>query len=236
MSDSHTEMQNTHKRSDITDRDNSNNKLMIPQSDGWDSVPPTPERFIKGRMLKFRDGAYFHNRNEPILADELQLVVIGVIVVWERWEDGEKVEQRITKPRQRHPKREELSHFDKSKWPEAKFGDEPSDPWHDTRYVHLLDPKTAEEYTFVTDTFGGRIAVGDLANQIAGVRCAHPGAIPLVSLGSEMMQTRSGQSRPKPYFKALEWRPGKDGGSAPPRADAALPIPEPAALDDEIPF
>src|SRR5262249_41984275 len=107
------------------------------------------------------------------------------------------------------------------------------DPWHDSRYLYLLDLKTAEDYTFVTDTYGGRRALGDLANQIAKVRCAHPGAIPLISLSSEMMQTKRG-SRPKPYFKVLEWRPGKDGGSAPPRLDAALPRPEPAEVDNSF--
>jgi len=30
-------------------------------------------------------------------------------------------------------------------------------------------------------------------------------------------------------------KPGKDGGSTPPRPDAALPRPEPAEVDDEIP-
>jgi hypothetical protein len=164
------------------------NKLMVPQGDGWDSVPPEPERFTKGRTIKFRDGAYFINRNEPILADELKLVVIGVTVAWVRWEDGRPVEHRVTRPHQRHPERGELNHFDESQWPSG-YDDKPADPWHDSRYLYLLDPKTAEDYTFVTDTVGGRRAVGDLANEIAKVRCAHPGAIPLVSLSSEMMPT-----------------------------------------------
>jgi len=85
-------------------------------------------------------------------------------------------------------------------------------------------------------SFGSCVrAVGDLANEIAKVRCAHPDAIPLISLSSEMMPTKMG-ARPKPYFKVLDWRPGKGEGSAPPRADAALPSPEPAELDDEVTF
>jgi len=169
-------------------------KLMIPHGDGWASVPPEPERFTKGRVIKFRDGAYFINRNEPILADELKLLVIAVTVAWVRWGDGMPVEHRITRPHQRHPEREELSHLDESEWP-IGFGDKPTDPWRDSRYVYLLDPGTAEDYTFVTETFGGRRAVGDLANQIAKVRCAHPDAIPLISLSSEMMP-KAGKLRP----------------------------------------
>jgi len=48
------------------DTNDSNNKLTIPQSDGWDCVPPERERLIKHRIIKFRDGAYFINRDEPI--------------------------------------------------------------------------------------------------------------------------------------------------------------------------
>jgi hypothetical protein len=60
-------------------------------------VPPEPERFTKGRVIKFRDGAYFINRNEPVLADELKLLVIGVIVAWVRW--GGRQEGRATQVR-----------------------------------------------------------------------------------------------------------------------------------------
>jgi hypothetical protein len=45
-----------------------------------------------------------------------------------------------------------------------------------------------------------------------------------------------GRQRPKPHFRVLEWRPGKDGGSPPPPPNAALPTPARAELDDEIPF
>src|SRR5262249_2561515 len=150
------------------------------------------------------------NRNEPILADELKLIVTGVTVAWVRWEDGLPAEHRITGPHQQHPERDELDHNNKSEWP-IGFGNEPADPWRDSRYLYLLDPATAEDYTFVTETYGGRRAVGDLKNQIANVRCAHPGAIPLISLSSEMMPTKAGPSRPKPYFKVIDWRPGKGG-------------------------
>jgi hypothetical protein len=63
---------------------------------------------------------------------------------------------------------------------------------HDTRYVYLIDRKTAEEVTFVTDSDGGRRAVGDLSNRIALVRVAHPGAAPIVELVAGPWPTRYG--------------------------------------------
>jgi len=163
----------------------SSSKLMIPHGDGWASVPPEPERFTKGRVVKFRDGAYFINRNEPILADERQLIVTCVTVAWVRWEDGRPVEHRITGPHQRHPEREKLSHRDESEWP-IGFGDKPADVWRDSRYIYLLDPKTAEEYSFVTETYGG-----PQCRNTDDVPPGHQGR--RTSIGKEEIRQRNGQ-------------------------------------------
>ena len=87
----------------------------------------------------------------------------------------------------------------------------PSDPWRDTRYLRLIDPRTGQDYTFVTDTYGGRKAVGELKSQISNVRFAYPGAVPLVQLGSTMMKTSFGL-KPRPEFKVVGWR---NKGNAP---------------------
>ena len=41
----------------------------------------------------------------------------------------------------------------------------PKDPWQNTRFVYLVNPLSAEAYTFVTSSWGGRQAVNDLAEQ-----------------------------------------------------------------------
>jgi hypothetical protein len=72
-----------------------------------------------------------------------------------------------------------------------------------------MDPRTGQDYTFVTDTYGGRKAVGDLKSQITNVRFAYPGAVPIVQLGSTMMPTSYGL-KPRPEFKVVGWRNKQD--------------------------
>jgi hypothetical protein len=76
--------------------------------------------------------------------------------------------------------------------------------------LRLIDPRTGQDYTLVTDTYGGRKAVGDLKSQISNVRFAYPGAVPVVQLGSTMMKTAYGL-KPRPEFKVVGWRDNNRG-------------------------
>ena len=116
---------------------------------------------------------------------------------------------------------------------------EPVDRWRDTRYLRLIDPRTGQDYTFVTDTYGGRKAVGDLKSQITNVRFAQPGAVPIVQLGSTMMKTAFGL-KPRPEFKVVGWRNKNsaavqltDGSPKKPPEDTPSEIEPP--FNDQIP-
>ena len=98
-----------------------------------------------------------------------------------------------------------LGDLDEADWEISKLTDKPEDPWHDTRYLYLIDPLTGMDFTFITDTTGGRRAVSDLKRQIRNIRGANPNAVPLVELGSTMMPTRWGP-KPRPEFRVIEWR------------------------------
>jgi hypothetical protein len=52
---------------------------------------------------------------------------------------------------------------------------------------------------------GGRTAIGDLADQIANMRFAHPRAVPVVELGNAQMKTKFGVKL-RPLLKVLGWR------------------------------
>jgi hypothetical protein len=138
---------------------------------------------------------------------------------------------RVTHVGESHPLRDDLPDNDEAQWP-AGLNGEPSDPWRDTRYLHLIDPNTGADYTFVTDSYGGRRAVSDLKAQIANVRSVHPGAVPIVQLAATMMKTRFGQ-KPRPDFKIAAWRGKQEaGGNGKVKAVEHAE----ADMDDDIPF
>src|SRR5262249_36027412 len=122
------------------------------------------------------------------------------------------------RPIQRQPgkrllDREELSHTDQDEWEEGPSG-EPQDPWRNTRLVYLIDPQTAEAFTFSTSSWGRRGAVTDLGDQISRMRTVHPDAVPIVELRAVEMPTRYGR-KSKPAFKVVGWRTASGEQPAP---------------------
>ena len=102
----------------------------------------------------------------------------------------------------------------------------------------MIDPRTGRSFTFVTDTYGGRAAVGELKDAIANVRRARAGVVPMVRLGFKMMTTRFGP-RPRPVFEVVEWRGGGSNDEAPrpiePDKRGAITHRK-EEFEDEIPF
>src|SRR5262245_53619311 len=146
----------------------------------------------------------------------------------------------MRQPGKKLSERDELGDLDKTQWELGPDG-QSKDPWQNTRFVYLVDPVSAEAYTFVTASWGGRQAVNDLAEQIQRMRHARPGASPLVELQAEPWLTRFGR-KSKPCFKVVEWRGGgpRNGDPTP-----ALALVEdktdtsavtPRGVDDHIPF
>jgi hypothetical protein len=212
-------------------------EIIATADDGF-SVREKTTGTIIGKMIKFLDGRYIVDKTETLPADTT-LVALGVVTVWVNWVDGKPIDHRVTQPGQQHPERDELPDQDVSLWPPG-LNDEPSDPWRDSRYLHLVDPQTGADYTFITDSYGGRRGVGELKSQIANVRSVHPAAVPLVKLGSVPWKTRYGMKQ-RPEFKVVGWR-GKQDSGAPlqqpverkPTERRALPAAEP--INDSIPF
>ena len=176
----------------------------INNTDGFSVAEKGGSNLIVGKMVKFTiDGKYKVDKAD-ILPDNTRLVAIDVTTAWVRWDEEKPSEHRITQPGLIHPERTDLPDQDEATWQPGLNG-EPADPWRDTRYLRLIDPRTGQDLTFVTDSVGGRKAVGELKSQITNVRFAHPGAVPVVQLGSTMMKTSFGL-KPRPEFKVVGWR------------------------------
>jgi hypothetical protein len=176
----------------------------IVQADGFTVAEKPGSNLIVGKMLKFTVDSKYKVDKADNLPDNATLIAIDVTTAWVKWHDGKPIEHRITQPGQGHPDRADVPDRDESTW-EPGINGQPADPWRDTRYLRLIDPRTGQDYTFVTDTYGGRKAVGDLKSQISNVRFAYPGAVPVVRLGSTMMKTSFGL-KPRPEFKVVDWR------------------------------
>jgi hypothetical protein len=221
-----------------------NNAVAV--ADGFDTVPDESRGVIRGEIVRYLDGHYVIGKTEP--ADGRELVVTGVTTAWVKWR-GKEGKHRITEPGQYHPERDELGDLDQSNW-EIGLDDRPKDPWQDTRYLYLVDPRTGEEFTFITASAGGRKAVGDLASQIRNFRQGNPGAVPVARLESTTWKTKFGV-KPRPSFKIIGWKRGRAEQvvnsndtkklAAPRVQDDDVPpfedfVPEPEKIDDEIPF
>ena len=147
-----------------------------------------------------------------------------------------------------HPRHEDLPDRDKTLWQPGLDG-KPADPWKDSRYMHLIDLRTGQDYTFVTDTDGGRMAVGELKNAIRNVRIARPGALAVIKLDTGTFKSRKFGLVPRPVFEIVEYRGGElkevpaqlSDQSKPPEQASVVDLPaaeKPTLaqeLDDEIP-
>jgi hypothetical protein len=184
---------------------------MKAMNDGWeDAAAEAEKQLLRGSMLKFSDWNWSVGKEAVPMEKGRQLVAVNVAAAWVRWEDGKPVEYRLRVAGDRMPEREELGDDNEAAW-EGR----PRDPWQNTRFVYLIDPLSAELFTFSTSSWGGRAAVIDLADQIKRMRGAHPDAVPVVQLEAAPMQTRFGR-KSKPLFKVIGWKsPSGDGGTAP---------------------
>jgi hypothetical protein len=210
-----------------------------PTTDGWhDAAAEAGERQIRGQLLKFADWHWTVGKEAAPVEDGTQLVALATAAMWVRWEDGKPAEYRMRESGQRLPERDELDDLDESLWEEGPGG-EPQDPWRNTRLVYLVDPKTAEAFTFSTASWGGRSAVTDLGDQIVRMRTVHPDAVPIVELRSAEMPTKYGR-KSKPLFKIVSWKMADATAAAP--VERVLPAVKAEQqlgrreMDDEIPF
>jgi hypothetical protein len=214
---------------------------IINDDDGWkDAAAESAENVIKGTLLKFSDWRWTAGKEGTEIKEETQLVALDTAAAWVKWKDNRPVEYRMRVPGKRLPEREELADTDEEQW-EAGPDGKPRDPWQNTRFVYLVDPLTAEAFTFSTASWGGRHAVSDLADQIGRVRFARPGAVPVVELHAAPMLTKFGK-KSKPQFKVVDWRGGGKVEDAPKQIEhssspeSRKSTPAERVFDDQIPW
>jgi hypothetical protein len=203
--------------------------------DGWKAAADEGgQRILRGTLVKFADWQWTAGKEAARIPPEREFVATETIAAWVKWQGGKPVEYIVRASGADLPEREELGDTAEGTW-ELTPNNEPKDPWANTRLVRLLDPVTAEVFTFTTSSWGGRNAVIDLADQIVRMRQAHPGAVPVVQLDALPMQTRYGR-KSKPLFKIVGWK-CPAGNNQPTDGQPQNQVEHSVNdLDDELPF
>jgi hypothetical protein len=177
---------------------------LVPVSDGWDAAAnDASASHAKGGSIKFDAGAYFIGREKTLVEESRQFVAIDIREGWmflKKDCPAEFAMRPIGGPKPARPD----SFTNSSEWPPGS-----ADPWRYSKFLYLLDPATAEVFTFTSSTTGGRIGISDLTAQIQLMRSTRPGAVPIVELQSRGMKTKFGM-KPRPFFQVVGWRVKSD--------------------------
>jgi hypothetical protein len=203
---------------------------LVRKSDGWHlAAAENNARVIRGSIISFADW-HWHVRGDSAPIDGRKLVAIGTQALWQKWEHGKPTEHILRQPDKELPERDELGDNDPAEWEKGPDG-QPKNPWSNTRLVYLIDPESAEMFTFSTSSWGGRSAVSELGDQILRMRCGKPNAVPLVELCASPMITKFGR-KSKPHLKVVDWR----NTGAENVEEISDRTESERALDDELPF
>jgi hypothetical protein len=176
-------------------------KAVLP-ADGWaDAINTTSP--LKGTIVRCNDGQWLRGK-ETTPINGTQWLALRTRDCWARWKDSRPERYLFREAGRMLPERDELGDLDHAAWEPGPSG-EKRDPWQMTKFLYLANETTAELLTFSTSTFGGRGAIGDLADQIGLMRGAHPRAVPSVELANRPVQTRYGR-KTWPHLKVVGWR------------------------------
>lgn len=164
-----------------------------------------PVGVIRGALVKFSiDFHWVLQRDGVALPPDLELIVIDVARIVQRWINSKPVETIILEPGQPFPNMAKLNaEAPEAEWTE-KFG-KMTGPWQKQMVTYLLDPKTMDRYTFATNSVGGGIAtreIVDRTNWMRKLRGSH--VYPVVVLSDKFMPTNFG-GRQRPHFEIKRW-------------------------------
>src|SRR5262245_9608450 len=176
-------------------------------------------RVIQGELVKFTNEATWVGRDGEELPSDLELIVIDIGRIVQKWHDGNPVETIILAPGQPFPDVKAMNdQVPREEWIDGPDG-QPRGPWQAQHIAYMLDPKNMSRFSYPTGTVGGAIAIRDLVDRTKFVRRFRgPNTYPVVTLGDVFMNTRFG-GRQRPHFEVKRWVTIGEGGNA-------LPAPE----------
>jgi hypothetical protein len=179
----------------------------------------TSGRVIQGMLVKFTNESTWVDSAGEELPANLELIVIDVGRIVQKWSDGVPVETIILAPGQKFPDIKALNaEVPKEEWEEGPDGT-PRGPWQSQHLCYLLNEQDMTRYTWPTGTVGGAICIRDLVDRTKWMRRFRgQNVFPIVSLADVFMNTRFG-GRQRPHFNIVKWVTFDGGGNVLPAPD-----------------
>jgi hypothetical protein len=204
--------------------------------DGFNDTT-APDRVIVGVMTRCVDGGWTGD-GVPIPTGT-RLLALATTMVLQLWQD--EIPAKTIRPKSGETYttlvelRDDLnSKTDQSTW-ETGMDGQPRPPWVLSFLVYMLNPTTAEKFTYVNSTVGARIAVMDPKDKVAMMRMLRGDSVVAeVELASKPMKTKRGL-KIRPHFNVTGWKTfdtaAKPAQLEPPRGIKSV---EPPTLGEEM--
>jgi hypothetical protein len=228
--------------------DKSDKKLPAVQFEGSD--PAT--RLIRGTVLKCVDGRW-SAKDCNLAADQLYLC-LGTTQALQCWQDGMPSETILKEVGKALPDVDELNEQTPHESWEKGLDGKPRPPWQRNFVAYLVRISDAAAFTYLNSTFGAKIAVGYLTDQVKRMSTLRGiNVVPIIRLSSAPMSTDFGQKM-RPHFEIVDWReigggeidgggdptpqiePPKKGGAAEQIGRSVEPVTLKEEMNDEIGF
>jgi len=199
-------------------------------------------RVIQGALVKFTNECTWESGDEELPPD-LELIVIDVSRVVQKWHDGNPVETIVLVAKEPWPDIKAMNAATpREEWEDGPDG-HPRGPWQGQYITYLWNEKTGGRYTYATGTIGGGLCVRELIKDTNLTRDYRGDRVyPVVTLGDVFMNTRYG-GRQRPRLKIMRWVTFGKNKTLPAPDTAKLqgpqevkPVTAKEITDDEIPF
>ena len=184
-------------------------------------------------FLKFVKTEFVFGRDGEVLSFGTRLVANMAELQggWIKWINRAVVAREMVRIDEKAPlQRKKLGDLDDALWERDGKG-EPRDPWSNTHTLPLMDPATAEEFLFTTNSKGGNGAIAKLCRVYGNGRKKNRGKLAVIELGSESYLHPEYGKLFNPVFRLVAWVDEQtliEGGEA--------EVEDPEPFDDRIPF
>jgi hypothetical protein len=201
-------------------KDPNNSTALTPIGDGFngysdrvegDEGTPASHGLFRGARVKFSNTAEWETADGDVIAGDLRLIITDVIRTVVKWGKEPKAppeETRIVPNGQPFPDVETMNNaIPREHWRPGING--PQGPWQTQHLVMMIEPRSMDEFTFITSTVGGAIAVGELAHKVKTMRKYRGPVSPIVTLGDTPMKTRRAPPAVLPHHRVGDlgrWR------------------------------